>query len=49
MKIEFLNAFCIGFQRVVNLQGSGVATALTVSPEELRINGVSFDNHWVNN
>ncbi|MCA1745674.1 MAG: type VI secretion system needle protein Hcp [Bacteroidales bacterium] len=49
MKIEFLNAFCIGFQRVVNTQGSGVATALTVSPEELRINGVSFDNHWVNN
>ena len=49
MKIEFSNAFCVGFNRVINPQGGGISTALTVSPEELRINGVSFDNRWVNN
>jgi len=47
MKIEFTNAFCVGFQRVINTEGGGLATALTVSPEELRINGISFDNRWV--
>ncbi len=48
MKIEFNNAFCVGFRRVINSEGGGLLTALTVSPEELLINGISFDNHWVN-
>lgn len=48
-KVEFENAFCLGFQRMINTEGGGVTTALTVSPEELRINGMSFDNRWTNN
>ncbi|HHT08766.1 MAG TPA: type VI secretion system needle protein Hcp [Candidatus Atribacteria bacterium] len=47
LKIEFSNAYCVGFKRVVSSNGEGVSTALTVSPEELRINGISFDNRWV--
>ena len=49
LKIEFINAFCIGFQRVVGAHAGGLATALSISPEELRINGISFDNRWTNN
>ncbi len=48
-KVEFSNAFCLGFQRMGNTEGGGVTTALTVSPDELRINGISFDNRWTKN
>ncbi|RCW19697.1 type VI secretion system tube protein TssD [Marinilabilia salmonicolor] len=48
MKIEFFNAYCLNFNRSINSIGGGVSTTLTISPEEVMINGRSFDNHWVN-
>jgi hypothetical protein len=48
MKIEFSNAYCLNFNRSINSIGGGVSTLLTISPEEVIINGRSFDNHWVN-
>ena len=27
--------------------GSRLNNALHISPDEIRINGISFDNHWV--
>ncbi|MCA1745216.1 MAG: type VI secretion system needle protein Hcp [Bacteroidales bacterium] len=48
MKIEFYNAYCLNLNRSVNALGGGISTSLTISPEELKINGLSFDNHWVN-
>ncbi|WP_010664690.1 type VI secretion system tube protein TssD [Marinilabilia salmonicolor] len=47
MKIEFSNAYCLNFNRSINSIGGGVSTSLTISPEEIIINGRSFDNHWV--
>lgn len=46
LRIEFLNAYCIGFKQTI-IDGSGLKTILQVSPEELSVNGISFDNHWV--
>jgi hypothetical protein len=48
MKIEFSNAYCLNFNRSINSIGGGINTSLTISPEEVIINGRSFDNHWVN-
>lgn len=46
LKIEFMNAYCVAFNRVVCASG-GLTTTLAISPEEILFNGVSFDNHWV--
>ena len=46
LKIEFMNAYCVAFNRVVTSSG-GLTTTLAISPEEILFNGVSFDNHWV--
>ncbi|WP_282036651.1 type VI secretion system tube protein TssD [Saccharicrinis aurantiacus] len=47
LKISFLNAYCVGFKRRVDSMGGGLVSSLTISPEEVSINGISFDNHWV--
>lgn len=47
LKIEFKNSYCVNFIRNVTNNG-GVNTALHISPDELLINGISFDNHWLN-
>ncbi|WP_455593530.1 type VI secretion system tube protein TssD [Bacteroides sp.] len=46
LRIEFMNAYCVSFQRNISDKG-GVDTVLNISPDELLINGISFDNHWV--
>lgn len=46
LKIEFMNAYCVNFQRLV-CNSAGINTVLDISPEEILINGISFDNHWV--
>lgn len=45
LRIEFMNTYCVSFQRQI-LDKGGVNTVLIISPEELMINGISFDNHW---
>lgn len=47
LKISFANAYCVGFKRRIDSMGGGLVSALTISPEEITINGISFDNHWV--
>ena len=47
LKINFTNAYCVNFNRNVNAMGGGLKTSMTISPEEITINGISFDNHWV--
>lgn len=46
LKIEFHDAYCIGFFRSVDSMGGGTTTVLTISPLEISANGVSFYNHW---
>ena len=46
LRIEFMNAYCVSFQRSISDKG-GVDTVLHISPDELLMNGISFDNHWV--
>ncbi len=46
LKVDFLNAYCVFFQRNVNSLGEGLTTQLVISPEEVNINDISFDNHW---
>lgn len=46
LRIEFMNAYCVNFQRQIsNL--SGLYSSLNITPDEMLINGISFDNHWV--
>jgi hypothetical protein len=47
LKVSFLNAYCVGFKKRIDSAGGGLVTSLTISPEEISINGISFDNHWV--
>lgn len=46
LRVEFMNAYCVSFQRQVIDKG-GIKTTLIISPDELLMNGISFDNHWV--
>lgn len=46
IKIEFENAYCVKFNRIVDTCGGGVESALVIAPEAISINGVSFDNRW---
>lgn len=46
LRIEFMNAYCVNFDRVITNNG-GITTSLIISPDEVLINGISFDNHWV--
>lgn len=46
LKIEFTNGFCVNLDRVIDT-GTGLNTSLIVSAEEININGISLDNHWV--
>lgn len=46
LKINFINAYCIRFNRNIASEG-GLETQLVISPDEILINGISFDNHWV--
>lgn len=45
LRIEFMNGYCVNFQRQMS-DGMGINTVLFISPDELIINGISFDNHW---
>ena len=47
LKVSFLNAYCVGFKKRVDAAGGGLVTSLTISPEEITINGISFDNRWI--
>lgn len=44
--VAFTNAYCVNIKRVVNANGLGLTTALTISPEAVTINGVEMDNNW---
>ena len=46
LKVEFVNGYCVNFRRVIRVDG-GFQTTLDISSEEITINGISMDNHWV--
>ena len=46
LKVEFTNAFCVNFARTIDAH-AGLNTDLIISPEEIVINGMTFENHWV--
>lgn len=46
LRVKFMNAFCVNFDRLIANDG-GIITSLIISPDEISINGISFDNHWV--
>ena len=46
LKIEFTNAFCVNFTRTVD-QHMGIITNMIISPEEVAVNDIYFENHWV--
>ena len=46
LRIEFINAYCVNFQRQIS-NHSGLYSLLNITPDEILINGISFDNHWV--
>lgn len=46
LRVAFMNAYCVNFERHVDSL-VGLNTELIISPDEIQINGISFDNHWV--
>ncbi|WP_203558304.1 type VI secretion system tube protein TssD [Bacteroides sp. 224] len=46
LRIDFFRANCINFNRNVNASG-GLQTNLILSPERLMINGIEYDNFWI--
>lgn len=45
LKIAFMNGYCVNFDRIIDTN-SGVCSDILISPDEILINGISFDNHW---
>lgn len=45
--VQFLNAYCVNLNRVVDARGQGLVTTLIISPEIVTLNGIEFDNRWV--
>lgn len=45
LRVEFTNAYCVNFIKNITNMG-GVNTAIHITPDEILINGISFDNHW---
>lgn len=45
--MQFTNGYCVNMKRIIEAQGNGLKTILIISPEKLSINGVEFDNNWV--
>lgn len=46
LRVEFANAYCVNFERSIS-QYDGIASRISISPDEILLNGISFDNHWV--
>ncbi|GAO27667.1 type VI secretion system tube protein TssD [Geofilum rubicundum] len=45
LKVKFKNAYCIGFDRIIDAVG-GIRTVLTISPEQVWLNDIEFYNRW---
>lgn len=45
-RVIFINAYCVNFERLIDVN-IGIYSELIISPDEIRVNGISFDNHWV--
>jgi hypothetical protein len=46
LKIQFENAYCVYYEKRISGDGKGVQTLLHISPAELTINGIEFNNFW---
>lgn len=44
--VTFTNAYCVNLKRIINANGQGLTTALTISPETVSVNGIEMDNNW---
>lgn len=45
-RLMFMNAYCVNFDRSIDIN-TGIYSELIISPDEIRVNEISFDNHWV--
>lgn len=45
-RVIFINAYCVNFERSIDIN-TGIYSELIISPDEIHVNGISFDNHWV--
>lgn len=46
LHIQFKDAYCIDYQKVMNPQGAGVLTTIVISPKYLRVGNEEFENNW---
>jgi hypothetical protein len=46
LKVEFMNAYCVQFNRTTEYKG-GLRTTLSISPKELTVNSITINNRWV--
>jgi hypothetical protein len=44
--ISFEDAYCTGYQKIMNPQGAGTLTTLVISPRRLKIGNETFENRW---
>ncbi|NDV78486.1 type VI secretion system tube protein TssD [Dysgonomonas sp. 511] len=46
LHIQFKDAYCTNYQKIMNPQGAGVLTTLVISPRHLRIGNEEYENKW---
>ncbi|MDR1501098.1 MAG: hypothetical protein LBT43_01410 [Prevotella sp.] len=46
LQIQFKDAYCVAYQKMMNPQGAGVLTTLVISPHYLRVGNEEFENKW---
>jgi hypothetical protein len=46
LQIQFKDAYCVDYQKMLNPQGAGVLTTLVISPRYLRVGNEEFENRW---
>jgi hypothetical protein len=46
LQILFKDAYCVDYRKMINPQGAGVLTTLSISPRYLRIGNEEFENDW---
>jgi len=46
LQIQFKDAYCVDYQKVLNPSGAGVLTTLVISPYYLRMGNEEFENSW---
>lgn len=46
LQIQFKDAYCTDYRKILNPQGAGTLTTLAISPHYIRVGNEEFENKW---